>query len=70
MFEKKHTSISCLFCSVNILLTPLYSKAQKNCKIGTKGRGRKRNTRKVHKKRSTQENVSRWRIALKCWGGK
>ena len=29
IFEKEHTSISYLFCSVNILLTPLYSKAQK-----------------------------------------
>ena len=59
IFEKEHTSISYLFCSVNILLTPLYSKAQKKkCKIGTKGRGEKY-TRKR----------KQMRIALKCWGG-
>ena len=44
---------------MSILLTPLHSKAQENFVKWE---------RRVED-RSTQENVGRWRIALKCWRG-
>ena len=46
-------SVSRLFCSVSILLTPLYSKAQENFIKYERAKGKR------GEGRSTQENVSR-----------